>query len=176
VLLSTEALTRVGGFACIRDRIIDDVSLARQIKAQGLPLRLALSRTEVESLRIYESVEALWVMVRRTAFTELRYSWIRLAGTLIGLLLMFLLPPLWLVGGLAWNVIAAASSASILFVLAGLGAWMLMIRVYQPAVRFFGLSGTWVWSLPLAGLLYGAMTVDSALRYATGMRIGWRDR
>jgi len=30
--------------------------------------------------------------------------------------------------------------------------------------------------LPLAGFLYGAMTVDSALRYATGMRVGWRDR
>ena len=109
-------------------------------------------------------------MVRRTAFTELRYSWARLAGAVLGLGLMFLLPPLWLVGGLVWSVmdanggIAAASSASAVCVLAGLGAWMLMVRVYQPAVRFFDLSGNWVWTLPLAGLLYGAMTVDSALR------------
>jgi hopene-associated glycosyltransferase HpnB len=176
VLLSTEALARVGGFACIRDRIIDDVSLARQIKAQGLPLQLVLSRTEVESLRNYESVNALWIMVRRTAFTELRYSWVRLAGTILGLSLMFLLPPLWSIGGLVWSVIAVASSASLLFVLTGLGAWVLMARVYQPAVRFFGLSGGWVWALPVAGILYGAMTMDSALRYATGMRIGWRDR
>jgi hopene-associated glycosyltransferase HpnB len=179
VLLSTEALTRIGGFACIRDRIIDDVSLARQIKAQALPLQLALSRTEVESLRIYESIAALWVMVRRTAFTELRYSWVRLAGTILSLLLMFLLPPLWLFGGMIWSVTDASGrvpATSALFVLAGLGAWSLMVRVYQPAVRFFGLSGYWLWTLPIAGLLYGAMTVDSALRYATGMRIGWRDR
>lgn len=179
VLLSTNALTRVGGFACIRDRIIDDVSLARQIKAQGLGLQLALSRTEVESLRVYDSVEALWIMVRRTAFTELRYSWVRLAGTILGLLLMFLLPPLWLFGGMIWSVVDASGGgtvASALFVLAGLGAWSLMVRVYQPAVRFFGLSRNWVWTLPIAGLLYGAMTVDSALRYATGIRTGWRDR
>jgi hopene-associated glycosyltransferase HpnB len=182
ILLATEALTRVGGFACIRDRLIDDVSLAQQIKAQEVPLQLALSRTEVESLRVYDSIPALWIMVRRTAFTELRYSWVRLAGAVAGLVLMFLLPPLWLVGGLVWSVmdasdgIAAASSAPVVCVLLGLGAWMLMVKVYQPAVRFFGLAENWVWTLPIAGLLYGAMTVDSALHYATGMRIGWRDR
>jgi hopene-associated glycosyltransferase HpnB len=182
VLLATEALTRAGGFACIRDRIIDDVSLARQIKAQGVPLQLALSCTEVESLRVYDSIAALWIMVRRTAFTELRYSWVRLTGAVLGLLLMFLVPPLWLMVGLVWGVmaasggIAAALLTAAVFVLTGLSAWMLMARVYQPAVRFFGLFARWVWTLPLAGLLYGAMTVDSALRYATGMRMGWRDR
>lgn len=181
VLLSTDALIRVGSFACIRDRIIDDVSLAQQIKAQEVPLQLALSRTEVESLRVYNSISALWIMVRRTAFTELRYSWGRLAGAVVGLVVMFLLPPLWLIGGLVWSVIdanggIAASSVSAVCVLAGLSAWVLMARVYQPAVRFFGLSENWVWTLPLAGLLYGAMTVDSALRYATGRRMGWRDR
>ena len=181
VLLATEALTRAGGFACIRDRIIDDVSLAQQIKAQQVPLQLALSRTEVESLRVYDSILALWIMVRRTAFTELRYSWSRLTGAVVGLVLMFLLPPLWFIGGLVWSVIDTSSgivvlSASAVCVLTGLSAWVLMTHVYQPAVRFFGLSENWVWTLPLAGLLYGAMTVDSALRYATGMRVGWRDR
>lgn len=182
VLLATEALTRAGGFACIRDRIIDDVSLARCIKAQAVPLQLALSRTEVESLRVYDSIGALWIMVRRTAFTELRYSWVRLAGAVFGLLLMFFVPPLWLMVGTVWSMVAASggiaatSLASVMVGVIGLGAWILMARVYQPAVRFFGLSANWVWTLPLAGLLYGAMTVDSALRYVTGMRIGWRDR
>jgi hypothetical protein len=31
-------------------------------------------------------------------------------------------------------------------------------------VRYFRLSPLWALTLPLAGLLYGAMTVDSALR------------
>lgn len=182
VLLSTEALRRVGGFACIRDRIIDDVSLARQIKAQGLPLQLTLSRSEVESLRVYDVPEKIWIMVRRTAFTELQYSWTRLAGTIVGKLLMFLLPPLWLFGGIFWSFAntggetAAAGAYSSLFIVQGLGAWSLMARVYQPAVQFFGLSRAWMWTLPIAGLLYGVMTIDSALRYATGRHIGWRDR
>ncbi len=182
VLLSTEALKRAGGFACIRDRIIDDVSLAQQIKAQGLPLQLALSRSEVESLRVYDALEKIWIMVSRTAFTELRYSWTRLTGTVVGILLMFLLPPLWLFGGIVWSLVdvdggtTVTGAYSSLFIFSGLGAWSLMARVYYPAVQFFGLSRMWVWTLPIAGMLYGAMTVDSALRYATGRRIGWRDR
>ena len=182
VLLATEALNHAGGFACIRDQIIDDVSLAQQIKAQGLPMQLALSRSEVESLRVYDTLEKIWVMVRRTAFTELRYSWTRLAGTVVGILLMFLLPPLWLFGGIVWSIVNASSGTVVvesyasLFIVIGLGAWSLMARVYQPAIQFFALSRVWVWTLPLAGILYGAMTVDSAFRYATGRRIGWRDR
>jgi hopene-associated glycosyltransferase HpnB len=182
VLVKTAALERVGGFSCIKDKIIDDVSLARHIKGERLPIQLALSRTEVESLRVYDSLATVWVMVRRTAFTELRYSWLRLAGTLVGLTLMFLLPPLWVVGGAGvilasmagWLAVPLSWTAAL--VAESLCAWGLMAVVYRPAVRFFGLPSAWCWTLPLAGILYGAMTLDSAVRYVTGMRIGWRDR
>jgi hopene-associated glycosyltransferase HpnB len=183
VLLATAALRRVGGFACIKDRIIDDVSLARAVKGTDAPIQLALSRTEVESLRVYDSVAKIWVMVRRTAFTELRYSWWRLVGTVVGMGLMFVLPPFLTVwGSLRWlagigdTTMKAVYGSPLFFMLGGMSAWMLSALVYCPAIRFFGLPIAHVWSLPLSGLLYGAMTADSAWRYATGRRIGWRDR
>ena len=182
VLLATSALQQAGGFACIKDRIIDDVSLAKAVKRPDAPIQLALSRTEVESLRVYESIETIWVMVRRTAFTELRYSWLRLAGMVLGLGFMFLLPPVFTVWGfLSWGMslgatsLLANTSGSLMF-LSGAMAWGLSALVYRPAIRFFALSPARVWTLPLAGVLYGAMTVDSAWRYASGRRIGWRDR
>jgi hopene-associated glycosyltransferase HpnB len=182
ILLATSALERAGGFSCIRDKLIDDVSLARRIKALNEPIRLALSRREVESLRVYDSLTTIWIMVRRTAFTELRYSWVRLAGTVVGMMLLFLLPPLWVAGGisavlagmLGWP--AVSCSWAITVAVEGLGAWGIMAVVYRPAVRFFALPSVRCWSLPLAGVLYGAMTVDSAVRHVAGMRIGWRDR
>ena len=182
VLLATAALRHAGGFACIKDRIIDDVSLARAVKGRDAPIQLALSRTEVESLRVYDSLAKIWVMVRRTAFTELRYSWLRLAGTVVGMGLMFFLPPFLAVWGVMWWLIGmgytpmmAAYSSGPSLMTSGLSAWLLAALVYRPAVRFFGLPTAWIWTLPLTGLLYGAMTLDSALRYATGRRIGWRD-
>ena len=181
VLLATAVLERVGGFACIKGKIIDDVSLARQIKALNEPIRLALSRCEVESLRVYDSLATIWVMVRRTAFTELRYSWLRLAGTVIGMMLMFLLPPLWVAGGfsatlasmMGWTAIARSWAVTLM--VEGFCAWMIIAIIYRPAVRFFQLPSRRCWTLPLAGILYGAMTVDSAVRYVVGMRVGWRD-
>ena len=181
VLLETSALERAGGFSCIKDKIIDDVSLARQIKALDEPIQLALSRSEVESLRVYDSLATIWAMVRRTAFTELHYSWMRLAGTVIGMMVMFLLPPLWVAGGIAAALAGMMGWPAISFLWAvmlmveGFCAWMIMTIVYRPAVRFFGLPSGRCWTLPLAGVLYGAMTVDSAVRHVAGMRIGWRD-
>ncbi|MBM4258378.1 MAG: glycosyltransferase [Deltaproteobacteria bacterium] len=182
VLLETADLRRAGGFACIKDRIIDDVSLARAVKGTDAPIQLALSRTEVESLRVYDALDTIWVMVRRTAFTELRYSWLRLGGTVVGMGLMFLLPPFLAVWGMmGWLFVTGnigmmtASSSPLFLMLSGVSAWAVAAFVYRPAIRFFGLPPVRIWTLPLAGLLYGAMTVDSAWRYITGRRIGWRD-
>ena len=181
VLLATAALRQAGGFACIKDRIIDDVSLAKAVKKKDMPIQLTLSRREVESLRVYESVEKIWVMVRRTAFTELRYSWLRLVGTGLGMTLMFLLPPVLTVWGVLWGLVwivevsPMASLSELMIIASGMGAWLIAALVYRPAIRFFGLPVARIWMLPLAGLLYGAMTLDSALRYAAGRRIGWRD-
>lgn len=181
VLLQTAALQRAGGFACIKDRIIDDVNLARQIKRDDAPIQLTLSRAEVESLRVYDSIQTIWVMVRRTAFTELRYSWLRLLGTLIGMALMFVVPPLWTVGGAglllsSWRAGASELSLALLILVLGLSAWAVMALVYRPAVRFFHLPACWSWTLPVAGVLYEGMTLDSAIRHVVGLRIGWRDQ
>lgn len=179
VLLASPALKQIGGFASIRDEIIDDVNLAKRVKACGLSIRLALSRTEVESLRIYDTLDTIWSMVRRTAFTELGYSVLRLIGTVLGLALLFIVPPLWCMGGLLFPGIGegrSTTSCVYLLTLEGLLAWGVMARVYWPAVRFFGIPRIWTWALPVAGILYGAMTLDSAVRYWTGAHSGWRER
>jgi len=168
VLLRRDALDRAGGFASIRGEVIDDVNLARRIRMGEGTLRLSLSRSDVRSLREYESLRPIWTMVRRTAFTELRRSWLRVLGALFFLFLMFAIPPLLLAVGAA---LAAADrrywGASGL----GLLAWTAMAAVHAPAPRFFGLSALRAWTLPLAGALYGLMTLDSALR---GGRKDWR--
>jgi hypothetical protein len=46
-----------------------------------------------------------------------------------------------------------------------------MLIVYGSALRFFGLSVLRGLLLPVAGLLYGLMTLDSALR---GRKVDWR--
>ena len=144
MLVRRDALEAAGGFDAIRDRVIDDVSLAHAIAPEG-PIRLAVSRSDVESLRGHD-LRGVWRMVRRTAFTELRHSWGLLAVTLVLLMLMFALPPALTVAGFATgNVLAGAAAAA---------AWTLMTALYLPTIRYFRLSPAWALTLPLAGCLY----------------------
>ena len=176
VLLAASALEKIGGFARIKSEIIDDVNLARQVKDRQLLIRLALSRSDVTSLRPYDVLASIWIMVRRTAFTELGYSGLRLMGAVVGLGLLFLLPPMYVLLGIGLIVFGETPvQHGALLAAASLGVLGVMAGVYRPAIRFFGLPCKWMWTLPLAGTLYGAMTLDSALRYWTGKRIGWRD-
>jgi hopene-associated glycosyltransferase HpnB len=154
MLVRRDALERAGGFAAICDRVIDDVSLARVLRPQG-PIRLAVSRSDVESLREHD-FGGIWRMVRRTAFTQLRHSWALLALTVALLLLLFAAPPV--------LTVAAAVTGDWLALGVAAAAWVLLTALYLPTTRYFGLSPAWSLTLPLAGCLYGAMTVDSAVR------------
>jgi len=180
VLLDREALEEVGGFACIKGEIIDDVNLARAIKQDGRAIRLTLSRGDTESLREYETLATIWKMVRRTAFTELRHSYLRLCGALLALALAFVVPLVLTAVGAGVMLYGLSSETEIPWFVAlwilvkGLIALALMLRVYRPATAFFGLHPAWACTLPLAGVLYGAMTLDSALRHFAGFQRGWR--
>ena len=179
VLLSAEAVKRLdGGFASIKNEIIDDVNLARQVKKSGLPIGLSLSRDEVLSLRDYPQLMDIWKMVRRTAFTELKYSWARLFGAMAGLALMFVVPVLAFGFGLLAFLLCADPGMRMFALVAcakGMVSLLVMRSVYTPAVRFFNLPARFAFSLPLAGCLYGLMTIDSALRHARRARTEWRE-
>ncbi len=162
VLVRAEALRRAGGLAAIRGELIDDLALARAVKGAGGTARLALSRGRVTSVRPYPDVAAVWRMVRRSAFTQLRRSWALLAAVTAGLALMFATPPACVAVGLAGAVAGAGGWA--LPLAAGSAAWAVMAAVALPAVRAFDLPARWALALPLAGVLYALMTIDSALR------------
>jgi hopene-associated glycosyltransferase HpnB len=151
MLVRRDALAAAGGLAAVRGELIDDVNLARAVARAGGRVRLALSRTDVLSLREHESLDALWRMVSRTAFAQLRRSYALVAATVLVLALVFLAPV---------ALIAFAPVGTSL----GAAAWLLQAALVLPTVRYFRLSPLWALTLPLAGILYGAMTIDSAVR------------
>jgi hopene-associated glycosyltransferase HpnB len=167
VLLRESALARIGGIGAIRGALIDDCTLAAAVKRSGGPIWLGLADA-TRSLRVSPALGDLWNMVARTAFTQLRYSGVLLAGTVAGLALTFLVPPLLAVTWpLHQNMIAGA---------AGLLAWMVMSAAYLPTLRDYGRSLPEAALLPVTAALYGAMTVDSALRYWCGTASTWKGR
>lgn len=156
ILVRRDALERARGFAAIRHAVIDDIVLARRIKGLPEPIGLSVSRADVVSVRPHDSIGSVWRMVSRTAFTQLRRSRTLLVLTLAGLAVLLPFPPALLAYGLASGSVALA-------VLGGAG-WIAMTVAFLPTVRFFGQRAVWALTLPLAGVLFAGMTLDSALR------------
>jgi hopene-associated glycosyltransferase HpnB len=160
VLLRRDALLKAGGLAGFSDNIIDDCALAAAIKRTGGRLWVGLSDASY-SLRRCDTLEPLWGMVRRTAFTQLNHSIFILFMTLLGLFLVFLAPPL-VALTLSWH-------GDGILALAGLLAWGGMAYAYAPTLRDYGRSPWEGLLLPLAALLYAGMTLDSGVAH-------WRQR
>ena len=90
MLVRREALRDAGGLAAIRDALIDDCTLAKLLKRHG-PISIALTE-RVHSIRAYPAIGDIRRMVSRTAYAQLRYSPLLLAGTVLGLALTYLAP------------------------------------------------------------------------------------
>ena len=167
MLVRASALASAGGLEQIAGAHIDDVALGRLLKRNGGRIWLGLS-SDVESVRPYPKLADLWHMVSRSAYTQLGYSPLLLLATVIGLLLVYVVPPAALITGL---VRQDAPLASI-----GAAAWLLMTVTYFPIVRFYRLSPWRALTLPLIALLYLSMTLDSARRHVRGRGGGWKGR
>jgi cellulose synthase/poly-beta-1,6-N-acetylglucosamine synthase-like glycosyltransferase len=172
MLVRRDALDRTGGVAPISGALIDDVAMGRMIKRQRGRVWLGLSR-QVVSVRPYPRLAGLWQMVARSAYTQLNYSPALLAGTIIGLLFIYALPPAGAIIGLAAG---AATVSAALAAGAGLAGWALMSLSYLPMLRLYRLSPLRAPGLPLIALLYAAMTADSARRHYAGRGAEWRGR
>jgi hypothetical protein len=60
--------------------------------------------------------------------------------------------------------------------LAGGGAWFLMAAVYMLTLRLYKLNLLWAIVSPISGLIYTAMTVDSARQHWAGHGGVWKGR
>jgi hopene-associated glycosyltransferase HpnB len=174
MLIRRGALDKAGGLVPIRGALIDDVAMGRLIKRQRGRCWLGLTR-QVVSVRPYPRLASLWQMVARSAYTQLRYSPVLLAGTLAGLLFLYALPPAGAIAGLA-SVLSGGDGAAGLALGAGLAGWALMSLSYVPMLRLYRLSPLRAPGLPLIALLYAAMTADSARRHYAGHGAQWRGR
>lgn len=166
ILVKRKALKAGGGIPAIGNALIDDCALARRIKPQG-PIWLGLADGS-RSIRPYDGLSGIWRMVARTAFTQLNHSIALLAGTVVGMLILYLLPPLIAVFGLAGGYWLAGGLAT--------AATGLMWIAYLPTCRLYGSILPSLPLLPVAGALYTAMTIDSARRHYQGMGGGWKGR
>jgi hopene-associated glycosyltransferase HpnB len=181
ILIRRDSLTQIGGLEVVRQALIDDCSLAKEVKkllqsedysqsnhSTNLPgIWLGLTET-TRSLRPYLSLKTIWDMVARTAFTQLNYSPWLLTLTLIGMGIIYLIPPL--------SFLLGIFTGNLVLIIIGLSTWLLMAIAYFPTIKSYQVSPFFAFNLPIIACLYTLMTFDSAWRHWRGQGGAWKGR
>jgi len=162
MLVRRDVLARAGGIDAIRSALIDDCALARAVKPVG-PISLGVSRL-ARSRRTYPALADIRRMVARTAYDQLGRSPLLLAGTVAGMGIVYMAPPLFALFGTGLTRVL------------GIAAWVLMAASFQPMLRFYRRSPLWGLALPAIAVTYVAFTLDSAYQHARGRGGLWKGR
>jgi hopene-associated glycosyltransferase HpnB len=162
MLVRREALHAAGGLEGVRNALIDDCALGALMKGQG-PIWLGLTE-DAHSLRAYSTFAEFRRMVSRSAFAELRYSPVRLAGAIGGMALVYVAPPLFVI--FARGAVQAAGAVT----------WAMMALALAPMLRLYGRPSIGGFALPAIAAAYVAFTFDSALQYWRGRGGYWKGR
>lgn len=162
VLIRRRAMVRIGGIEAVRGALIDDVALAGAVKVGG---RIFLGHSALaRSLRPYPGVADIWRMIARSAYAQLRFSPVLLAGTTLAMALVWLVPPLAALFGHGW--------ARVL----GLLTWVMFAAAYLPTLARYRRSLSWAAVLPVIALFYMTATIGSAVNHHRGRGVVWKGR
>jgi hopene-associated glycosyltransferase HpnB len=162
ILIRRRALLRIGGIEAVKDALIDDVALAGAVKAGG---RIFLGHSALaRSIRPYPRVRDIWRMIARSAYAQLRFSPLLLVVTVLGMALVWLVPPITLLFGHGWARSLGFFTSAMFSV-----AWL-------PTLARYRLSFFWIFALPFIALFYMAATIGSALNHHRGRGVVWKGR
>ena len=162
MLVRRDSLEKAGGIAAIRGALIDDCTLGALLKRQG-PVWLGLTYRS-RSIRPYRGFAPVAAMISRSAYAQLHYSPVLLAGTVLGMALVYLEPP-------ALGLFGEGPSRWL-----GLAAWAIMALTFQPMLRFYRRSPLWGVALPGIAAFYLGCTMLSAWQHLRGRGGMWKGR
>ncbi|GBR15688.1 glycosyltransferase [Asaia spathodeae] len=163
ILVRRAMLERIGGVETVRGALIDDCSLASDIKRAGGKLYLGHS-TLAWSIRPYRGAGDIWRMIARTAYVQLRYSPVILLCTIIGMGLVWLAP-----------VYFALFGRGRVRVMGGASLFLAAVS-FLPTLSRFKLSPLRALALPVVAAFYMAATIGSAVDHHRGRGVQWKSR
>lgn len=155
ILIEREAYFRAGGHASVKGAVIDDVALAAQLKAKGVPI-VAARGERLASVRMYAGLADIWAGFGKNAYGFIRQ---RGAGGLLTVLATIL-------SGLAIPcAIYGLAAGDRAFELAALVTYVSAVAELSLWQFLFGTPLSCAIFQPLAFVVFLAIALDSAFRW-----------
>ena len=176
MLFKASIYAQIGGHRYLAGEVVEDLALARAIKAGGHRLRYVLGLDAVD-LRMYTDLAALWEGWTKNWFLGLDRDPFKALGAALVVVLMFTLPWLLLPASLVllWLQPLLSSTWWWLMALAVLAiVQQLLLRLWTRSNFYVPLSYWWL--MGVGGLLVGAIGPVSIWRTRTGRGWTWKGR
>lgn len=175
LLMRHDDLKALGGYARLRDTLIEDLRMANLFKRNGRRIYLGVSRG-VFYTRMYANWQQVFEGLARSAWEGAGCSLPKVLAGVMGGNILAVLPWVSLVVLLLAHGFAATPFALDPAIWAAASASAASVLIYCPVVIFAGISPLYAFTLPLAALFYSTVALVSAFRSLTGPGLRWKGR
>jgi chlorobactene glucosyltransferase len=172
MLFQREAYEKVGGHAAVRDKIVEDYSLARLLKKAKMRLRFVTAQDTL-GVRMYASLREIWIGWRKNFYTVSQKRMLSIAIARIVLMFTFLVLPFIV---LAYGVSLAPSNLLNPYLISGAFMSFLLWLGIMVLDRSIEISLGYALLFPVAILVYIGIGIDSTLRGSLGYGFSWKGR
>jgi len=168
LLFKKEAYQKIGGHLSVANEVLEDIMIAKKAKLNGLSILVADGKN-LFSIRMYHSMEEIWIGWRKNIFLAMKNSIFRASFYMV-MVLCFLLTPyiivmcnLWVGAGSVWVGISLLGLA--LSLATGLGL-----------CHELGLERKNVFLFPLGAIVMVVIMFNSMVQTLLLRRTEWRGR
>jgi glycosyltransferase involved in cell wall biosynthesis len=176
LLIRRAMYQRVGGHEAVRNQVLEDVELAKRVKAAGGKL-IFLPGAEWVRTRMYRTFGEMWRGWTKNLFLLYGQSLRKIFKALAELCALDLLPSLLLLGLLIRLISGGEYSWAVSWVFVGC-CLILALRgaLYLRAVARLGFPSGAVGRKPLGALIFCALLINSVIAYRISHDVEWKGR
>jgi chlorobactene glucosyltransferase len=175
LLMQRAEFDALGGYATLKNTVIEDLRMAELFKYSGRRIGLAMTRGLFRT-RMYHGWREMFEGLSRSAFEGTGYSLPKVLGGVVAGNAAAVLP--WMVAG--WLLIHSSRQGGPVLhdpsLLAALAACAAGVLTYSFVITHLRLAFGYAFLLPLASIFYSCVAINSTLSTLCGPGIAWKGR
>jgi chlorobactene glucosyltransferase len=174
IMIKRSVYDAIGGYARIKDQIVEDKAIAEQVKWNGYRLVVA-NGYAVARTRMYTSLPEMWEGWTKNIYLGLRDQFsLLLLGAMV-LLIATLFLPIWPLLGVLWYLQGGDWLATTV-IIKSLVLWAFLIYMRARVAKAMGISPWYAFTTPLGTGVFAAMMLTSIWKVLSGKGITWKGR
>jgi chlorobactene glucosyltransferase len=176
ILIRRGVYEAIGGHSSIKDRILEDFSLAYLVKSSGYKLSI-MKGEKLVSVKWYANFTEMWQGWTKNIFFGLGKKWEQLIVSVFMLLALGVFPPVLFV----WSCIEVFSSgvqSYVWLVILAESLFLLILALYigRHCANLFAIPRYYSFTFPIGIVIFIAMMLASAYKITKGSGITWKER